>query len=285
MHCSEKGVLPPSEYFFFPEDRNISRFYYHIPVLGHFFCDDTYSIERRGGVSPLLFCILNGSLQVKTEKASVCAKEGQVVLIDCSKYHHYYCDSNCEFLFTHFTGKDSTAITNFLTNEGKKIIFSDENEKIQGCLADMISALHAEKDVSVFCLAGMISSILNSLPENNYSKNSTAPLPQMQHPAMERAQNFIRTNLTKNITLDEIASNSNVSKYHLCKIFNELLGISPIEYVSQAKINLAETMLLTTNHSVSTIAELLSYSSAASFINAFRTRKNITPDKYRNKRK
>ena len=107
----------------------------------------------------------------------------------------------------------------------------------------------------------------------------------MQHPAMERAQNFIRTNLTKNITLDEIASNSNVSKYHLCKIFNELLGISPIEYVSQAKINLAETMLLTTNHSVSTIAELLSYSSAASFINAFRTRKNITPDKYRKKRK
>ena len=279
MLCNEKGVLAPSEYFFFPDNENASNYYYHVPVIGHFLCDNNYDIERNGGVSPLLFLVLQGELQARTKTNEVTAYKNDVLLLDCSKYHHYYCENSCEFLFAHFCGCNSGEITDFLTEGGNRSVFSDCEGRIRKCLLDILDNLHRKKDISFYSLSCMISTILTYLPENT----EISPLSHAQHPALTEAGNYIRTNLTTNITLDDIADHAHISKYHLCKLFREHLGTTPLEYVSQAKINLAETMLVTTEKSIEKIAEDLCYSSSAAFINAFRLRKGITPNHYRKK--
>nr|MBQ4454341.1 helix-turn-helix transcriptional regulator [Clostridia bacterium] len=277
MICNEKGVLTSSEYFFFPENENINRYYYHIPVMGHFYCDKNYRIERNGGVVPLLFLIIGGNLHVRTAKLEISAQPGDVVLLDCSKYHHYYCDDSCEFLFIHFTGSNSTEITDYLTEGGKRMVFSDNEGKIFNSLSNTLKDLQRGKNASAYDLSRIVSSLLTFLPEDN----DISPLEHSQHPALIEAAQYIRSNLTNEITLDDIADHAHISKYHLCKLFREHMGTTPLEYVSQARINLAETMLITTGSSITKIAEDLCYSSSASFINAFRLRKGITPGIYR----
>ena len=279
MLCNEKGVLSPSDYYFFPETESISRFYYHVPVIGHFYCDQNYRIERNGGVVPLLFLMIGGTLHIRTTKLCLSAQPGDVVLLDCSKYHYYYCNDSCEFLFIHFSGSNSAEITDYLTEGGTRMIFPDNDGKIYHCLSDILKDLQCGKNASVYDMSRIVSSILTYLPENN----DISPLEHDQHPALTEAVHYIRGNLTSDITLDDIAKHVHISKYHLCKLFRDNLGTTPLEYVSQARINLAETMLITTGSSITKIAEDLCYSSSASFINAFRLRKGITPGSYRKK--
>ena len=277
MKCNEKGVISPSEYFFFSEDMNLSKYYYHISVLGHFYCNGSYNIERSGGVSPLLCCILDGTLNIDIQDAHKAAHKGQIILLNCSKYHRYYCDTGCEFLFAHFSGKDALEITDFLIGQNGDMIFSDTDRQIENILTNCLNNLRKTAEASVYSLSCMISEILSYLPANK----PVSALQSETHPALIAAQQYIRSNLTNPVTLDDIAANTHISKYHLCKLFRDQLSISPIEYMSQAKINLAETMLLTTNSSISKIAEDLCYSSSAAFINAFKLRKGITPYQYR----
>ena len=67
----------------------------------------------------------------------------------------------------------------------------------------------------------------------------------------------------------------------LTHLFKEETGISPIEYVAMTKINYAKNILKTTENSITEIADLLGYSSDASFINAFKKRAGISPARFR----
>ena len=80
---------------------------------------------------------------------------------------------------------------------------------------------------------------------------------------------------------DELSRQASLSPYYFAHLFKEETGISPIEYVAMTKINYAKNILKTTENSITEIADLLGYSSDASFINAFKKRAGISPARFR----
>ena len=53
----------------------------------------------------------------------------------------------------------------------------------------------------------------------------------------EPAIRMIRDEYSRSFTIDELAKECNVSKFHFCRVFKEKTGLTPTEYIKQNKIS------------------------------------------------
>lgn len=102
-----------------------------------------------------------------------------------------------------------------------------------------------------------------------------------QSELVERAQQFMRDNLDRDLALDEIAYAVRLSAGHLNKLFREYAGTTVIEFLNAERVVHARRLLLESDLRVHQIATSVGYNSARSFIRAFKRQTGITPAQYR----
>lgn len=83
------------------------------------------------------------------------------------------------------------------------------------------------------------------------------------------------------ITLDSLAAEFNVSKYHLSREFKKYTGYSPNEYLISVRINRAKELLRRTSYSVGEISQLTGCGDVNHFIQLFKSREKTTPAAFR----
>lgn len=82
-------------------------------------------------------------------------------------------------------------------------------------------------------------------------------------------------------TLDDLAKEVGMSRSALTERFSRYLGVGPIAYLTEWRLELAADALRTTNRSVLQIAEEVGYESEAAFNRAFKRRFAEPPGRYR----
>lgn len=97
----------------------------------------------------------------------------------------------------------------------------------------------------------------------------------------ENAKRFISDNFDKKITLSDIASHSGLSSSHLHKVFKELYGISPNDFLIMKRIAFAKSLLLNNLISIDEVAVKCGFSSRAYFDVTFKKITGITPANFR----
>ncbi|SEO74669.1 AraC family transcriptional regulator [Paenibacillus sp. OV219] len=99
--------------------------------------------------------------------------------------------------------------------------------------------------------------------------------------AVWKAKRIIEENYSAPLTLDTLAEETYLNKYHLAHLFKELVGVSPIQFLIYCRIEAAKRYLRTTSLQVKEIAEIVGYQSEPSFYNVFMKVSGVTPRKYR----
>ncbi len=92
--------------------------------------------------------------------------------------------------------------------------------------------------------------------------------------------NYIESNFSKNITLNELSKIGGVSKYHLIRLFANIKGITPYKYLEIIRINKAKE-LLKQNVSIVNVSLLCGFSDQSHFTNLFKITHGITPKQYK----
>ena len=92
---------------------------------------------------------------------------------------------------------------------------------------------------------------------------------------------YIEANLTTNITLDELAKEASISKYHFCKVFKKHFTLSPLKYVAYKRIELARELLKRSDLNVSLTAGEVGFQDISNFSKQFRKFTGLTPMSYR----
>ncbi len=96
-----------------------------------------------------------------------------------------------------------------------------------------------------------------------------------------RAIRYIDLNFQKKISLEELANEANVSKYHFCRLFKKHIGISPMKFVLSKKIIKAKELLRRENLNISMVAAEVGFNDISSFIEQFKKFTGITPTNYK----
>ena len=95
------------------------------------------------------------------------------------------------------------------------------------------------------------------------------------------AKRYIDTNYMENITLDLLAELTHMNKFYLVHSFTKYTGLSPINYLTQKRIQISMQLLASTDYSISQIASNVGFSSQSYFSQVFRKALGITPVQYR----
>lgn len=97
---------------------------------------------------------------------------------------------------------------------------------------------------------------------------------------LKRVLDYIEANLREQISIEELASVANLSRFHFSRKFKAALGQSPSGYLSRLRLEHAKVML-TQGASISDIAFDCCFSSESNFVRSFRRATGLTPGRYR----
>ena len=92
----------------------------------------------------------------------------------------------------------------------------------------------------------------------------------------------IETNFAANLTIEELASSVYITPQYLTKLFRRLIGITPIEYIKNTRLNKSKELLV--NHpelNIQRISHLVGYNNPSYFISVFKDTTGSTPLKFR----
>lgn len=101
------------------------------------------------------------------------------------------------------------------------------------------------------------------------------------NPSIQRAVNYINSNLSENLSVKTIEKNANVSKSVLYKKFHEEFGCTLSEFINRRRIDTAKLLLKKNELSIEEISQRLGYSNASYFGKIFKKNEGISPLKYR----
>lgn len=92
---------------------------------------------------------------------------------------------------------------------------------------------------------------------------------------------FIQLHYAEELTVERIAATVSVSGSVCLRCFRQILGMSPMQYVIQLRVERAAELLLTTDRKINAIALDCGFSDMSYFTRTFRERKGCTPRQYR----
>ena len=129
------------------------------------------------------------------------------------------------------------------------------------------------KDEIFECLAkGLIAGDRN---HTRFDKHFT-----IDFPAVDKARDFLNTELTRAVHSAELVAITGLSRYDLARQFRKTFGTSPYRYSLNRRLNLARFLLLNKNKSISYVALETGFGDQAHFNRQFKAAYGISPGRY-----
>jgi len=92
---------------------------------------------------------------------------------------------------------------------------------------------------------------------------------------------YLGNHFRENINITELADVCHMSYSNMAKLFKRLTGSTINEYIKYLRVEEADSLLLSTNNSITQIALATGFSDASHFIATFKRMKGIPPKQYR----
>ncbi len=95
--------------------------------------------------------------------------------------------------------------------------------------------------------------------------------------SVEPAVQEIRDNYMKKISGDELASLCGMSRYHFCRTFKKIMGMTAVQYQTQCRLKIADILLKNGDKTVSEIAHETGFEDEAYFSRCYKKNKGMPP--------
>ena len=222
-----------------------------------------------------LYYIEDGNPVLKYNSKTVRMKPGYVYLVPAGQTFSYYCEDSYKKIFFHFniTGPDGYDLFGDLKECPCEKLDDGFIEKLMGYYNDesLISSLKIKEEI--------LARAISMLPEKKLSKDSYV----MYSPAVQKTIDYIRLNLSVQLTTKELAEQLFICESTLCKRFKIEVGVTIGTYIDDLIFFNAEKMLLKTKWSINQISETLGFCDQFYFSRRFKSKFGQTPFEYRKK--
>lgn len=98
---------------------------------------------------------------------------------------------------------------------------------------------------------------------------------------LSRAMDVLRSGFCGEISLDQLAVEASLSKYHFLRLFRAAYGLSPYQYIQHLRMEKAKTLLSGSAIPITDLAGLLGFDNSQSFSRLFFQRMGLYPSQYR----
>lgn len=250
-----------------------TEFPFNIEISGITNCDNQYEVYREKSYCYILEYIYEGSGIIFCDGKEFRVEKGDVYLLPKGSCHRYYPNKAWDKIWFNI---DGTLVSNLIYSYGldHTIVFKKiNNKKIFEELYEITNSQAPSKEI-MLSAAIKFHSIIQLL-YNHQQKN-------LFDTKVNSIKRMLDSHLyEKDISLKNIANNLCMSQAQVINIFKKTFNMTPYQYFSKRRVEIAASLLLNSNMQVKEIAELLNYSDQPYFSNAFKKIMGVSPEKYR----
>lgn len=105
--------------------------------------------------------------------------------------------------------------------------------------------------------------------------------PSFAHQTVNKVILFINDEIEADLTVEDIASDFNISTSHLSRIFREHTGVTLVEYLNIRKVEECQYFLRHTNKGIAEISDLFHFCNQSYFTRVFKKYTGLTPKQFR----
>jgi AraC family transcriptional regulator len=98
---------------------------------------------------------------------------------------------------------------------------------------------------------------------------------------LRRVDDYLRDNLAKHVSLEDLATHARLSRFHLLRLFKRRYGETPLKRLTRLRMDEAKRCLQNGRLSISEIAIRCGYENPAHFASAFKRVEGVAPTAYR----
>ncbi|WP_438444059.1 AraC family transcriptional regulator [Gorillibacterium sp. sgz5001074] len=131
-------------------------------------------------------------------------------------------------------------------------------------------------DIIASSMIPLLLTVLNRLAQRQSQRYE---LEDRSSPMIAGVLRYINDNYRSTITLDELAAQFFVSKYHLSREFRRLVGTSVYRYIIQKRLVIAKQMMAGGHHPTS-LYEKCGFSDYSNFYRSFKAEYGISPKEF-----
>ena len=259
---------------------------YKMPFMadsfGRFDCAPSYFTERDGFPICLLLYTEQGAGYLEYRDQKLIIPENCAAVIDCREYQLYRSasDDRWRFCWIHFSGKCACDFEGLINEAGPAVINFTGRLHFDRFYQELVRLTSAPDRYTELKLSNLLGELLSQMLLSRQRLELHARY--REHRAdIERSIEYIRVHYQEPLTVDMLAEISCISKYYYIRIFRELIGDTPYNYLSLYRINQSKRLLADTDFSVSQIASLSGFSNVKNYITCFNRATGTTPLKYR----
>jgi AraC-like DNA-binding protein len=99
---------------------------------------------------------------------------------------------------------------------------------------------------------------------------------------LRRVTEFINANLSRSISLDDLAGIARASRFHFHRQFKKAVGVTPHDYIMHLRIERAKAMLVESDAPIAEVSGAVGFVDQSHFSSSFRKVTLMTPRGYRN---
>lgn len=239
-----------------------------------------------------VYFFLSGNVQYNIESRSYLLTPGDVLLISPMELHQPMFDSehreyerivlwiDKQFLegispsgesFTLCFDTSSPHHSNLLRPEGVQRQF------LMFLLEQLIAENNSQEPYQAITALSYLAQVLVLL--NRLSLQQSNDMPAAPDSTVYNVLSYINEHYSENLSLDDLANRFFISKYHLAREFQKLVGTSVHRYIIQKRLVMAKQMLSSGAPS-SEVYQSCGFGDYSNFYRAFRSEYQISPKEY-----
>lgn len=167
------------------------------------------------------------------------------------------------------------------TASGSVYKYNMQHSNVYAYLNIMLEEIsHKEENYEAVC-QNLLEVLLTCMLRNNHLSIVPSSNTILSRECTQ-IKNYLDANYSQNITLDTLAGLTHMNKYYMAHAFTKYIGISPINYLLEKRIQEGKSLLESTSHSIAQVSAILGFSSQSYFSQAFKKATGKTPIQYRN---
>lgn len=259
--------------------------YLIVNSAGYFEFNQQWSSRHRvnGRADFMFIYVHSGKMTLRTRTEDVLMEEGSSYLYHPYQEQLYHSIQNypVKCYWIHFTGYGVTEVLSSLKIENIQLFNSKLNNEVPNLIKRIMDEIQYknygyEAIVSALLLQYITSIARGSAiyPPNSLLVNTSGD--------MEATFKYIHQHFTENIKVSTLSNMSGLCINRYIKVFKEVMGYPPKEYLVRFRLQKACELFNSTNFSVKQVAYLVGFQNQLYFSRMFKKYYNITPTEYRN---
>ena len=247
---------------------------YYCDRAGYIKSSPDFIISRDFMDDYLIVYVVSGIFHIYEGANQIALTAGKTAIVNLKKKHLYFSDKNrpCEILWVDFNCKNDNMQMLLDVGEFPFVFLNDSNFSLMNHFVYQYvnNILFNEAMQSSVIYQILISAVCSFKDdENNISSQ------------FYEVENFINSNINRQIGLSELAGIMKIGTSHFSHLFKQKYGLSPMKLVTQKKMDRAMHLLTYSNLSITQIAEQLGYYNQSHFSASFKRNVGVFPSVYR----